>query len=69
MAVLWLFRDEDHMNLLEDETANLEEVGVKDEDSLLVEIRSRDGTWPEEITSLYDRRTSTFLNAGLVSVK
>ena len=40
--------------------AALEDEGFVDEDSILVEIRSKDGTWPEEINSLYkDRRAST----------
>jgi ubiquitin carboxyl-terminal hydrolase 6/32 len=60
---LWYFRDESTMRLLEDESLTLEDAGFKDEDSILVEIRSRDGTWPEEITSLVgtsggDRRAS-----------
>lgn len=49
---LWHFKDENHMELLENENNNLEDIGMKDEDSLLMEIRSRDGTWPEEITSI-----------------
>ena len=40
--------------------AALEDEGFVDEDSILVEVRSKDGTWPEEINSLYkDRRAST----------
>ena len=40
--------------------AALEDEGFVDEDSILVEVRSKDGTWPEEINSLCkDRRAST----------
>merc|ERR1711994_974409 len=38
--------------MLDVESVSLEEVGFRDEDSILAEMRSRDGTWPEEISSL-----------------
>ena len=58
---LWLYRgDENSMVMLDSENDTLEEVGCVDDDSILAEIRSRDGTWPEEISSLCgDRRTET----------
>eukprot|EP00095_Tigriopus_kingsejongensis_P012381 snap_masked-scaffold190_size271632-processed-gene-1.19 protein:Tk12381 transcript:snap_masked-scaffold190_size271632-processed-gene-1.19-mRNA-1 annotation:"ubiquitin carboxyl-terminal hydrolase 32" len=65
---LWQFKDETQMNLLEDEALTLEDAGLKDEGSILVEVRSRDGTWPEEITSLCNNnsdRRSSFLNNHL----
>ena len=41
------------MSLLDDDSSCLEDAGFLDDDhSVLVEVRSRDGTWPEEITSL-----------------
>jgi len=50
---LWLYRgDEATMRMLDVESVSLEEVGFQDEDSILAEMRSRDGTWPEEISSL-----------------
>lgn len=49
---IWQFRDENNMKLLDNDAIILEDVGVKDEDSLLMELRSKDGTWPEEISSL-----------------
>ncbi len=73
---LWRFRSEHDMQLLENESEDLEDCGFSDEDSLLMEVRSRDGTWPEEITSLYnssgsigDRRASSVLGAGSFSVR
>ncbi len=51
------------LKLLEEESTVLEDVGFKDEDGLLVEVRSRDGTWPEEISSLVSRLASTFFDA------
>ncbi|XP_054279647.1 ubiquitin carboxyl-terminal hydrolase 32-like [Macrosteles quadrilineatus] len=49
---LWLYRDENNMLLMEEEEATLEDLGVCDEDQLLIEIRNKDQTWPEEIGSL-----------------
>lgn len=40
------------MLLMEEEEATLEDLGVCDEDQLLIEIRNKDQTWPEEIGSL-----------------
>ena len=45
-------KDEHSMALLDDDGACLEDTGFLDDHSILVEVRSRDGTWPEEITSL-----------------
>merc|ERR1719361_1261378 len=57
---LWFYRDDTNMKLLEESDISLEDEGFVDEDSILVEVRSRDGTWPEEINSLCkDRRAST----------
>lgn len=70
---LWHFKDESHMRLLVDANAVLEEIGIRDDDTILVEVRSRDGTWPEEISSLVttnnDRRSSTApLNSAVQNV-
>ena len=56
---LWLYKgDENNMKMLDQENVTLEDVGFVDDDAILAEIRSRDGTWPEEISSLCgDRRT------------
>ena len=56
---LWLYKgDEASMKMLDQEQATLEDVGFLDDDAILAEVRSRDGTWPEEISSLCgDRRT------------
>ena len=69
---LWHFKDESHMRLLVEPSATLEDIGIKDEDSILVEVRSRDGTWPEEISSLTTdgRRSSSTapLNSAVLNV-
>ena len=50
---LWLYRgDESSMIMMDSESSTLEEIGCVDDDAILAEIRSQDGTWPEEISSL-----------------
>ncbi|XP_068086711.1 ubiquitin carboxyl-terminal hydrolase 32 [Anabrus simplex] len=49
---LWHYRDENNMLLIEDEEPTLEELGIIDEDQLLIEVRNKDLTWPEEMGSL-----------------
>ncbi|CAB4058241.1 USP6_32 [Lepeophtheirus salmonis] len=50
---LWFYRDDLNMKQLsENECRTLEDLGFRDDDGILVEVRSRDGTWPEEISSL-----------------
>lgn len=46
------------MTVLEDEEASLEDLSILDEDQLLIEVRNKDLTWPEEMGSLQDRRRS-----------
>jgi ubiquitin carboxyl-terminal hydrolase 6/32 len=38
--------------LLEDEEATLASLGFRDNDQLLIEVRNKDLTWPEEMVSL-----------------
>lgn len=40
------------MLLIEDDEPTLEELGIIDEDQLLIEIRNKDLTWPEEMGSI-----------------
>ena len=48
------------MFLLEDGWVTLEDAGFRDEDSILVEVRhSTEGTWPEEISSVFASATGT----------
>ncbi|KAJ4445302.1 hypothetical protein ANN_07107 [Periplaneta americana] len=49
---LWHYRDENNMLLIEDEEPTLEDLGIMDEDQLLIEVRNKDLTWPEEMGSL-----------------
>jgi ubiquitin carboxyl-terminal hydrolase 6/32 len=41
-----------HLTLLEDEEATLASLGFRDNDQLLIEVRNKDLTWPEEMVSL-----------------
>lgn len=38
--------------LLEDENATLQELGIVDNDQILLEVRNKDLTWPEELGAL-----------------
>ncbi len=40
------------MILIEDEDFTLEKLGIRDDDQILMEVRNKDLTWPEEIGSL-----------------
>lgn len=40
------------LTLLEDENATLASLSFRDNDQLLIEIRNKDLTWPEEMVSL-----------------
>lgn len=43
---------QNNMTLIEDEDFTLEELDIHDDDQILMEIRNKDLTWPEEIGSL-----------------
>lgn len=60
---LWLVRDSQQpgspggtstapLNLLDDDRATLQDVGAKDGDQILLEVRNADLTWPEELGAL-----------------
>jgi hypothetical protein len=40
------------MVLLEEEEPTLEELGVQDDDAVLLEVRNKDLTWPEEMGAI-----------------
>lgn len=40
------------MFILEEEDLTLEELGILDEDQILIEVRNKDLTWPEEMNSI-----------------
>lgn len=54
------------MFILEEEDSTLEELGILDEDQILIEVRNKDLTWPEELSSIAynssnDKRQGTVL--------
>ncbi|XP_072379109.1 ubiquitin carboxyl-terminal hydrolase 32-like isoform X1 [Diabrotica undecimpunctata] len=73
-ARLWWLR-EHAASLLDDENATLEELGIMDADQVLLEVRNKDQTWPEELGQLVaggghevglsvERRPTIFLPEG-----
>ncbi|CAG9815061.1 unnamed protein product [Phaedon cochleariae] len=50
-ARLWLFRA-NATSLLDDDNATLQELGIADADQILLEVRNKDLTWPEELGQL-----------------
>lgn len=43
---------QNNMNLIEDEDFTLEKLCIRDDDQILMEVRNKDLTWPEEIGSI-----------------
>ncbi|KAK6636372.1 hypothetical protein RUM43_010032 [Polyplax serrata] len=62
---LWLFRDEGNMFILEEEESTLDELGILDEDQILIEVRNKDLTWPEELSSIACNNSSDKRQAAL----
>lgn len=59
---LWhVFNLEDSAGLLEEENLTLQDLAISDNDQVLLEVRSKDLTWPEELGSLTLSRST---NAG-----
>lgn len=50
-ARLWLLR-EHSTSLMDDDNATLQELGITDGDQILLEVRNKDQTWPEELGQL-----------------
>ncbi|XP_062601497.1 ubiquitin carboxyl-terminal hydrolase 32-like isoform X2 [Saccostrea cucullata] len=48
---------DDSMTLLEDESMTVEDCGVEENQSLLIEVRNKDLTWPEEMSQLAKNKT------------
>lgn len=56
---LWNMADENNLQLLEEDQfgLTLEASGIEDKHAILIEIRNRDMSWPEEMTSLALNKT------------
>lgn len=46
------FTPQGNMFILEEEESTLDELGILDEDQILIEVRNKDLTWPEELSSI-----------------
>ncbi|XP_054718622.1 ubiquitin carboxyl-terminal hydrolase 32-like [Uloborus diversus] len=53
---LWLYKDDSNLTLLEDESSSLEELGVEDNEQILIEVRNKDQTWPEEMSNVMNAK-------------
>ncbi|XP_054650147.1 ubiquitin carboxyl-terminal hydrolase 32 isoform X2 [Dunckerocampus dactyliophorus] len=47
---LWLYNSENYLTLLDDEDHTLENLKIQDEQQLVIEIRNKDMSWPEEMS-------------------
>lgn len=60
------------MALLEDEEPTLEELCIVDDDAVLLEVRNKDLTWPEEMGALQqqqqDRRRQSMHKTSLTCI-
>uniref|UniRef100_A0A2R5LJ75 Ubiquitin carboxyl-terminal hydrolase 32 n=1 Tax=Ornithodoros turicata TaxID=34597 RepID=A0A2R5LJ75_9ACAR len=53
---LWQMRDETNLVLLEEEPLTLEQLGIEDGEQILIEVRNKDQTWPEEMSCIINAR-------------
>ncbi|XP_022251040.1 ubiquitin carboxyl-terminal hydrolase 32-like [Limulus polyphemus] len=53
---LWLYKDDNNLILLEEENLTLEALGIEDNEQILIEVRNKDQTWPEEICRLVNSK-------------
>ncbi|XP_066507438.1 ubiquitin carboxyl-terminal hydrolase 32-like isoform X2 [Hoplias malabaricus] len=49
---LWLYINENYLTLLDDEDHSLEALKIPDEQYMVIEVRNKDMTWPEEMSFL-----------------
>ncbi|NXS08325.1 UBP32 hydrolase, partial [Neodrepanis coruscans] len=47
---LWLYNSENYLTLLDDEDHKLEYLKIQDEQHLVIEVRNKDMSWPEEMS-------------------
>ncbi|XP_029571847.1 ubiquitin carboxyl-terminal hydrolase 32 isoform X1 [Salmo trutta] len=47
---LWLYNSENYLTLLDDEDHTLEGLKIQDEQHLVIEVRNKDMSWPEEMS-------------------
>ena len=54
---LWEMGDDETPILLEEEEKSLEELGYTDKQRILIEIRNKDNSWPEEVNKQINKQT------------
>ncbi|KAM9852934.1 ubiquitin carboxyl-terminal hydrolase 32 [Aulostomus maculatus] len=47
---LWLYNSENYLTLLDDEDHTLESLKIQEEQQLVIEVRNKDMSWPEEMS-------------------
>ncbi|XP_061105237.1 ubiquitin carboxyl-terminal hydrolase 32 [Conger conger] len=47
---LWLYNSENYLTLLDDEDHKLEDLKIPDEQHMVIEVRNKDMSWPEEMS-------------------
>ncbi|GFR09430.1 ubiquitin carboxyl-terminal hydrolase 32 [Trichonephila clavata] len=53
---LWLYKDDSNLTLLEEENCTLLQLGFEDNEQILIEVRNKDQTWPEEMTNVMNAK-------------
>uniref|UniRef100_A0A8K9Y1M6 Ubiquitin carboxyl-terminal hydrolase 32 n=1 Tax=Oncorhynchus mykiss TaxID=8022 RepID=A0A8K9Y1M6_ONCMY len=54
---LWLYNSENYLTLLDDEDHTLEGLKIQDEQHLVIEVRNKDMSWPEEMSFIANSST------------
>ncbi|XP_063059044.1 ubiquitin carboxyl-terminal hydrolase 32-like [Engraulis encrasicolus] len=49
---LWLYNSENYLTLLDDEDHSLDDLKIPDEQYMVIEVRNKDMSWPEEMSFL-----------------
>ncbi|KAH9383808.1 hypothetical protein HPB48_025578 [Haemaphysalis longicornis] len=53
---LWQLQDENNLTPLEEESLTLEQLGIEDGEQILIEVRNKDQTWPEEMSCIINSK-------------
>uniref|UniRef100_S4RA38 Ubiquitin carboxyl-terminal hydrolase 32 n=1 Tax=Petromyzon marinus TaxID=7757 RepID=S4RA38_PETMA len=53
---LWLLKDENNLTLLDDDEQTIKSLRIEDNQQILIEVRNKDMSWPEEMSSLANRK-------------
>ncbi|XP_078729944.1 ubiquitin carboxyl-terminal hydrolase 32 isoform X2 [Lampetra fluviatilis] len=54
---LWLIKDENNLTLLDDDEQTIKSLRIEDNQQILIEVRNKDMSWPEEMSSLANRKS------------